>query len=176
MTRSQTLASPFRVLPLARLAQGGRLLTEAMRSYGAPVLLWFTRGQGRITINGKTQGYTAHNAVFIPAGTMHGFEMNATVHGMIVVFPVGVEESLGLPEDPVHMRLNDADQHLELNRLIEAIQTELESPDHAARDRALLSHAGLLSVWIERQIHGEIEDEPSENAASRLAAAYTALV
>ena len=74
MSRATEFTSPFRVLPLGRLAKGGRWRTEAMRSYGAPVLLWFTRGQGRITINGRTNGYTAHNAVFIPAGTMHGFE------------------------------------------------------------------------------------------------------
>lgn len=175
MTRSPTLASPFRVLPLARLAKGGRWRTEAMRSYGAPVLLWFTRGQGRITINGKTSGYTAHNAVYIPSGTMHGFEMNAAVHGMIVVFPAGVEDSLALPEEPVHLRLSDAEQHIELNKLIDAIQTELESPS-PAKDRALLAHAGLLSVWLERQMGGEPEEEPREDAATRLAAAYAALV
>lgn len=175
MTRPHSLASPFRVLPLARLAKGGRWRTEAMRSYGAPVLLWFTRGQGRITVNGKTAGYTAHNAIFIPAGTMHGFEMNSMVHGMIVVFPAGVEDRLSLPEDPVHLRLNEADQYIELNRLIDAIQTELEN-GNTASDRALLSHAGLLSVWIERQMAGRKVKGPREDAATRLAAAYAALV
>lgn len=172
---TKTLTSPFRVLPLARLAKGGRWRTEAMRSYGAPVLLWFTRGQGRITLNGKTTGYTAHNAVYVPAGTMHGFEMNNAVAGMIVVFPTGIEKELSLPEDPVHLRLSDAEQHIELNKLIDAIQTEIDS-GAAASDRALLSHAGLLSVWIERQMTDEIEEEPREDATTRLAAAFTALV
>lgn len=174
-TANTLLSSPFRVIPLARLANGGRWRTEAMRSYGAPVLLWFTRGQGRITINGKTSGYTSHNAIFVPAGTMHGFEMNSTVHGMIVVFPVGVERELSLPEEPVHLRLHEADQHIELNRLIENLQTELES-GNLASDRAMLCHAGLLSVWIERQMRALDVEEPEEDAASRLAAAYSALV
>ncbi|RME18784.1 MAG: AraC family transcriptional regulator [Alphaproteobacteria bacterium] len=172
---NKMLASPFRVLPLARLARGGRWRTEAMRSYGAPVLLWFTRGQGRITINGRTSGYTAHNAIFIPAGTMHGFEMNSSVTGMIVVFPPGLEEELSLPEDVVHLRLSDAEQHIELNKLIDAIQTELEN-GAAASERALLSHAGLLSVWLERQMTGKPVEEPREDATTRLAAAFTALV
>ena len=146
-----------------------------MRSYGAPVLLWFTRGQGRITVNGKTAGYTAHNAIFVPAGTMHGFEMNSMVHGMIVVFPAGVEDDLSLPEEPVHLRLAEAEQHIELNRLIDALQTELDSPN-AAKERALLSHAGLLSVWLERQMTALEIEEPKEDASTRLAAAYTALV
>lgn len=171
----QTLASPFRVLPLARLAKGGRWRTEAMRSYGAPVLLWFTRGQGRITVNGRTSGYTAHNAVFIPAGTMHGFEMNNAVAGMIVVFPTGVEDLLSLPEEPVHLRLSEAEQHIELNKLIDAIQTELDN-GATASDRALISHAGLLSVWLERQMTKAEEAEAREDATTRLAAAFTALV
>lgn len=175
MQQQNAIVSPFRVLPLARLAKGGRWRTEAMRSYGAPVLLWFTRGQGRITMNGRTAGYTAHNAVFVPAGTMHGFEMNSTVHGMIVVFPAGVEEQLSLPDDPVHLRLTDAEQHIELNRLIDAIQTELDN-GAAASDRALMSHAGLLSVWIERQMRGFEVEEPREDASARLAAAFTSLV
>ncbi len=175
MTRSEKLTSPFRVLPLARLSKGGRWRTEAMRSYGAPVLLWFTRGQGRITINGVTSGYTSHNAVFVPSGTMHGFEMNSNVAGMIVVFPAGIEDMLELPEEPLHLRLSDADRHSELNRLIDALQTELEN-GAVASERALLSHAGLLSVWIERQISREEEAVRRENATSRLAAAFTALV
>ena len=174
MTRS-TLASPFRVLPLARLAKGGRWRTEAMRSYGAPVLLWFTRGQGRITVNGKTAGYNAHNCIYVPAGTMHGFEMNNQVAGMIVVFPAGVEQELSLPDEPLHLRLSEVEQHVELNRLIDALQTELDSTN-PAKDRALLSHAGLLSVWLERQVGVPQGEPPREDAATRLAAAYTALV
>ncbi|MGH1369065.1 MAG: AraC family transcriptional regulator [Maritimibacter sp.] len=175
MAQGSSFTSPFRVIPLARLASGGRWRTEAMRSYGAPVLLWFTRGQGRITINGKTAGYTAHNAIFVPAGTMHGFEMNSMVHGMIVVFPAGLEGELSLPDEPVHMRLPDAEQHIELNRLIDNLSTELDG-GNLASDRATICHAGLLSVWVERQMRALEIEEPMEDASSRLAAAYTALV
>lgn len=157
------------------MAQGGSWRTAAMRSYGAPVLLWFTRGQGRITINGKTSGYTAHNCIYIPAGTMHGFEMSNAVAGMIVVFPAGVEDELWLPEEPVHLRLAEADKHIELNRLIDALHSELKGAN-PAKERALLSHAGLLSVWLERQLGDDEADAPREDAGTRLAAAYTALV
>ena len=173
---NQTVApSPFRFLPLARLAQGGRWRTEAMRSYGAPVLYWFTRGQGRITINGVTAGYGPHNAVFLPSGTMHGFEMNAHVHGNVLVFPAGIEE-IGLPEEPVHLRLREADQHAELNRLLDNIQREIGATGPEGR-QALMCHAGLLAVWLTRET-SKTEEEPGEklDAAGRLVAAYTALV
>ena len=39
-----------------------------------------------------------------------------------------------------------------------------------------MSHAGLLSVWIERQLHTHEEETPREDATTRLAAAFTALV
>ena len=70
----------FRVVPLGRLAQGGRWRTEAMRGYPNPVLMWFTRGQGRFTMAGVTRGFGAHNAFFLPPGTMHGFEVTAQVY------------------------------------------------------------------------------------------------
>lgn len=178
MNQTPTLPSPFRIIPLARLGAGGRWRTEAMRSYGAPVLYWFTRGQGRITIAGQTAGYGAHNAVFLPAGTMHGFEMPAQVHGLIVVFPAGCETQLDLPVNPMHLRLRESDQHLDLNKLIENLQNEMQDGD-ADADTALMCHAGLLAIWLRRQIiAGEQVEEtlPRKNAAMRLAAAFTSLV
>ncbi len=176
MTRTMPIPnSPFRVLPLARLAKGGRWRTEAMRSYGAPVLIWFTRGQGRITVNGVTAGYGPHNAIFLPAGTMHGFEMSNQVHGTIVVFPAGVEDQLSLPDDPVHLRLRDADKHSDLSRLIENLQREMETSSSMAH-QAMMCHAGLLAVWLERELMTSGRAEVKLDAAGRLAAAFTALV
>jgi len=175
MTLKSPLPSPFRIVPLARLAKGGRWRTEAMRSYGAPVLLWFTRGQGRITINGVTAGYGPHNAIFLPRGTMHGFEMNTQVHGTIVVFPAGMEGQLDLPEEVVHLRLREADKHSELNRLIDNLQRELDGRSPQA-EKAMLCHAGLLSVWLDRQITGDEAAQTRNDAAGRLATAYAALV
>ncbi|MGB3314183.1 MAG: hypothetical protein WBB85_07205, partial [Albidovulum sp.] len=77
ITRSRAMATPetaaepashaskLRIVPIPRLAAGGRWRVEAMRSLSEPMLLWFTKGQGRITIAGSTRGYTANNAVFI---------------------------------------------------------------------------------------------------------------
>jgi AraC-like DNA-binding protein len=165
-----------RVIPIARLAQGGRWRTEAMRSYGQPVLLWFTRGQGRITAAGITQGYGAHNAVWLPAGTMHGFDVSAQVYGSAVFLPVQAAESL--PPDPVHLRLRDGQRQAELTGLIDALARELQSeaPGHA---RAVELHAGLLSVWLERQIAARSEGDghdPRVPASRRLVAAFTSLV
>ena len=79
------IAAPgYRITPLQQLAKGGRWRTEAMRSYSQPVLYWFTRGQGRITVQGATYGYGPHNAVLLPANTMHGFDTLGQVAGSAV--------------------------------------------------------------------------------------------
>ena len=36
-----------------------------MRTLSEPCFLWFTKGQGRITVAGQTRGYTANNAIFM---------------------------------------------------------------------------------------------------------------
>lgn len=176
MKTAVELASPFRLIPLARMAKGGRWRTEAMRSYGAPVLYWFTRGQGRITIKGVTAGYGPHNAVYLPAGAMHGFEMNTQVHGMILVFPAGIEELIELPDEPLHLRLRETERQFELTRMLENLQRELDSGSPHA-DKALLHHAGLIAVWMERQAEWEATRHPAKRStAARLVARYASLV
>ena len=166
-------ASAFRVLPLPHFARGGRWRTEAMRSYSQPILIWFTKGQGRITVSGVTRGYGAHNAVFLPAGTMHGFDMVGQVFGSILFLPD--DAGLDLPADPLHLRFRDSVQHSELTLQIDNIQREIDRDD-IGRDRALLHHGGLLSVWLQRQAAQMPDATLPDDASRKLVAAYSALV
>jgi len=50
-----TPVSRPRLVAIPRLAAGGKWRVEAMRSLSEPCLLWFTKGQGRITISGVTR-------------------------------------------------------------------------------------------------------------------------
>jgi len=162
-----------RVLGLPRLSAGAQWRTEAMRSYSQPLLLWFTRGQGRITIAGVTQGFGPHHAVFLPPGTMHGYEMLGQVYGSAVYLPN--DKSLRLPEEPLHMRFRETYQQTELNALIDNILRELEH-DRPGQERALIAHAGLLAVWLDREIdRGHLHDLHPD-ASRRLASAYSSLV
>ena len=144
-----------------------------MRSYSQPLLLWFTRGQGRITVAGITHGYGPHHAVFLPPGTMHGFEMTGQVFGTAVYFPR--EPDIGLPIEPMHLKFRDVQPQSELTGLIENLQRELDR-DLPGRDRALIHHGGLLSVWLEREAMKADELDLYPDASRRIAAAYTALV
>ncbi len=176
MTLVPETPSALRLTPIARLAAGGRWRVEAMRSLREAILLWFTQGQGRITIAGTTRGYGPHNAIFIPPGTMHGFEMTSRVQGTAVFF--GRDHGLDLP-DTVHvLRPRDPVSQKELVGILENIQRELEGNRPGAA-RAAQHHLGLLSVWLDRQIlrTGAPDPLPGRSAAAqRLVARYSALL
>lgn len=176
MTIIPETPSTLRLTPISRLAAGGRWRVEAMRSLREPVLLWFTQGQGRITVAGTTRGYGPNHAVFIPPGVMHGFEIAPRVQGTVVFF--GRAHGLSLPGTPHSLRPRDPISQKELIGILESIQRELESARSGSRTAAQ-HHLGLLGVWIDRQIERERSFEPLMTrpvAAQRLAARYAALL
>jgi AraC family transcriptional activator of pobA len=166
--------SHLRLVAIPRLSAGGRWRVEAMRSLSEPCLLWFTKGQGRITISGVTRGYTAHNAVFIPAGVMHGFEAGSQVFGTAVFF--GRDTKVTLPKAPLHLRIREVHAQQEINVLLDSILREIES-DTPAHERATEAYVGLLGVWLERQARkADPLESPRQDATRRLVSRYTALL
>jgi AraC-like DNA-binding protein/mannose-6-phosphate isomerase-like protein (cupin superfamily) len=160
----------FSIRPLGRGPAKTVLSEGDLQSHSHHVLIWFTRGQGRITVAGLTRGYSANNAVFIPTGTMYRYEMAGPVIGLAVFFPTSAD--LMLPEVHRHYRIIDLQKQRELSNMIDAMDQELKGSD-AASQRAAAYHAGLLSVWLERR-NGDFEvNSPTEDAAMRLVAAYT---
>jgi AraC-like DNA-binding protein len=163
----------LRLMAIPRLAAGGKWRVEAMRSLSEPLLLWFTKGQGRITIAGQTRGYSTHTAVFLPAGVMHGFEVGPQVFGTAVYF--GREPGLPLPATPQLLRVREVHAQQELNITLDMIQRELlaDTPGH---ERAARAYLGLLGVWLERQVVKAAPEQVKPDAAKRLVARYTDLM
>ena len=159
--------------PIPHLARQGRWRVEAMRSYSHARLIWFTRGQGRITVSGVTRGYGPNNAVFLPAGTMHGFELSAQVFGTLIDFP---KDYAGpLPTTPIHLRIRDNHHQSEFVAHLEAFQRELNS-DRIGRAAAVEAYARLMVIWIERQVELGAGDPVRETAAKKLANRFASLV
>jgi AraC family transcriptional regulator, transcriptional activator of pobA len=168
--------SSLRIVAISRLVQGGRWRVEAMRTLREPVLFWFTQGQGRITVAGTTRGYGPNQAIFVPPGVMHGFEVAPRVQGTVVFF--GREHGLELPSQPQFLRPRDPVAQKEIVGLIENIQREVETPRPGA-ERAAQFHLGLVAVWIDRQLERERIPEALPGrplAAQKLVARYAALL
>lgn len=166
-------APQMRLVAIPRLAAGGRWRVEAMRTLSEPCFLWFTKGQGRITVAGVTRGYTAHNAIYVPAGVMHGFEVGPQVFGTAVFF--GRDNSVTLPEQPQHLRIREVHAQQELNMTLDMIQREMDS-DTPAHERATRHYLGLLGVWLERQVVRAAPEATPPDAARRLVSRYTTLM
>ncbi len=175
MTLVPETPSRLRVQPMSRLTGGPRWQVESMRALREPALLWFSQGQGRITLAGRTRGFHANNAIFIPPETMHGFAVTHRANGAAVFF--GRDCALDLPQAPHHFRLRSKTEQIELAAIIDNIQRELAST-RTGGDIAARHHLGLLGVWIARQL-AEHEDDSAgigHRASERLAGRYAALL
>jgi len=169
--------SRLRLVPISKLAAAPKWQLETMRALQEPLFLWITNGQGRINLGGSTRGFHPHNAIFIPAGTLHGFQAMTRVQGTAVYF--GRDHKLDLPDAPLHLRLRDATLHAEVSHLIDSVQRELEGGRLKA-EAAALHQLGLLAIWLDRHRQDVTEDgsraSPQLNANERLTARFAALL
>ena len=100
-------------------------------------ILWITRGQGRITIDGRAGSYGPQSLIFIPAGITHSFELRPPVFG--TALHIRALDYIGMPPDPMHVRLRDVAEQAEFNTLIENVQREINQPTRARIRACLLS-------------------------------------
>jgi len=163
----------IRVHSLAQLAQGQDWRLQLVHDRPYHLLVWITRGQGRVLLDGMRRGTGAHNALFVPAGTVFALDLGRQSIGQAVVLPVA--SPLRLPEIPRHLRIRDAQTQSELTNLIEAAGRE-EQGKRPLRGDALEAHAALMSVWLRRQIMQEEHVPEKRNAAGRLSKRFCDLL
>jgi len=137
------------------------------------MLMWFTRGQGRILLDGQRRGLGPHNAVFVPADSLFSVDTGAQTLGQIVTIPVGT--SFRLPDMPRHLRVRDGLIQAELTSILDAVQREQTQARPLSND-ALEAQVALISVWLRRQIMEEEHIPPRRNAAQRLSRAFTQMI
>ncbi|WP_299731331.1 AraC family transcriptional regulator [uncultured Tateyamaria sp.] len=135
----------------------------------AHLLIWVTRGQGRLLLNGTRRGVGTHNAISIPAQTLFSLELGRQGMGLVAVIPDGSD--LRLPLGPRQLRMRDVSAISELTSLFEAAVREDSSGRELSQD-ALDAHIALMSVWWRRQIALPDNLPVRMNAAARLSAAF----
>ncbi|MEQ6203808.1 AraC family transcriptional regulator [Sulfitobacter sp. HNIBRBA2951] len=163
----------LQILSLSQLCNGGTWQIELAHDRPHHMLFWFTRGQGRMLLDGGLRGLGPHNAVFVPADTLFAVEAGAQTLAQVVMIPQGTP--LRLPDMPRQLRIRDAAVQSELSGILENAQREQSTGRPLAQD-ALEAHAALMSVWLRRQIALEDHIPAPRSAAQRLSGRFSQLV
>ena len=167
------MSSDIRICTLAQLSGGQDWRLQLAHDRPDHLLIWVTRGQGRMLFDGLRRGLGAHNALWIPAGTLFALDLGRQAIGQAVIIPDGTP--LRLPEIPRHLRIRDVQVQSELTTLIESAQRE-QTQGRTLHQDALEAHAALMSVWLRRQIMLEEHVPDPRNAAGRLAKRFCDMV
>ncbi|WP_223421139.1 AraC family ligand binding domain-containing protein [Tateyamaria pelophila] len=84
----------------------------------AHLLIWVTRGQGRLLLNGTRRGVGTNNVISVPPNTLFSLDLGRQGLGQVVVIPDGTE--VRLPSGPQQLRLRDTTTISELALLFDS--------------------------------------------------------
>lgn len=163
----------FQVTSVAALMRHGTWRLSEPHARKAPVLYIFTKGQGRITVAGRTRGFNAPSLLFVPAGTMQRFDFSGPVFAQCVEFTA--EMIAELPGKVLFLRRTDPRALAEITQLVQKLEAELTDGDGVS-DRAARSYAMLLGVTLERL--GSATDDPPwvSGKSGALVSRFTGLI
>lgn len=132
------------VTPLIR---HGRWRRSEPHVENLPVLIWMQRGQGRITVLGRTRGFQPSTAICLPPETPFSIEPGTMTEGTLLRLPALFEAPL--PAVPRMLRVSDVAAQGEISGLIDRLTRHGDLSDPPA-GRAALGRVILISAFIER--------------------------
>ncbi|KIC14300.1 helix-turn-helix transcriptional regulator [Leisingera sp. ANG-Vp] len=166
------LSAEIQVATLSRLAPDGAWQTRLAHTRREHLLIWITRGQGRICLNGVQRGFGPNCAILIPAGTLWYADFGRQCQGQFLSISGPLPPPF--PDTPGHKRFTSLEEQARLTTLFEAIGREQAAQAPLWR-RAVHSYCELAAITLRR--HAEPAAPPSrETAARRLCQAYCARV
>lgn len=133
------------------------------------LLIWITRGQGLLQLNGSRRGVGTHNAIIIPKGMVFAIELGRQVTAQIAIIPS--EHNNWELCSPQHLRLRDVAEISALAGLLEAAQREAEK-NLPFVDDALLAHQKLIEIWVRRNVVDSDKPQSKPKADVRLLAKF----
>lgn len=164
---------PIRIRPLAPILGAAPWRLTLPHDRPEALLIWITRGQGRVTINGVRRGMGAHNALFLPPGTLFALDPGPQCLGQVLI--CAPDQAGVLPDTPLHLRIRENRDQTELTALLEAIQREITAARPMYR-AAVQAQVQLIGVWLARQAALGQQDAPKPDAAQRLVQRYAARI
>lgn len=160
---------PIEIKPLSQLTLGQDWRLALAHDRPQHLVVWVTRGQGRLLLNGTRRGVGTHNALSIPPRTLFALELGRQGSGMVALVPDGTD--IRLPAGPRQLRVRAVDSITEMTGIFEAAHREVTQGRALAQD-AIDAHMALLSVWLRRQITLPDHLPIAMNAAARLSARF----
>ncbi len=154
----------IRIMTLAQMTHSGTWQLEQLHLRDHHLLLWITRGQGRLLLHGLRRGFGAHNAIFIPAGKLLAIETGRHIQGQALIIPN--DGRVLLPDRTQQLRLQDGLAQAELTGLLEDLRREIHE-NRTYLTESLTAIASLVSIWLRRQmqLHGA---PPRASSAERI--------
>ncbi|MEX0302713.1 MAG: helix-turn-helix domain-containing protein [Leisingera sp.] len=162
------LSGEIHTAPLSRLAPDGAWQTGLAHTRREHLLIWVTRGQGRIFLNGEQRGFGPHTAISIPAGTLWSAEFPRQCLGQFLSITGPLLQPF--PEMPMQRRFNSMEEQARLTTLFEAISREQMAQGPLWR-RAVHSYCELAAITLRRQAEPPVP-AGRQTAAQRLCQAY----
>lgn len=156
---------PIKAGSLALLTQAAPWRYTLLHDRPDNVLIYLTRGQGVIIVNGVRRGLIANQAMFLPAGTLFALDFPKTAQGLMMQSPSGL--TTRMPRECLHLRVRDSLAQAEIISEIDTMGRELMH-SRPLIDEALEAHVRLIAVWLHRQIQAGACEPFKDNAACRL--------
>jgi AraC family transcriptional activator of pobA len=163
----------LKIQSLAQFSHGQEWQLTLAQDRDCHLLIWITRGQGRLLLDGQRRGIGTHNAVYVPARSLFSLDLGRQGMGQVVTIPEATE--MRFPQMPRQLRIRDVQIMAEIGNLLEAALREQTSARPLSSE-AMDAHGALLSVWLRRQIAQDEHVPAKRNASQRLSARFCARV
>lgn len=159
----------LKILTLPQLTHGQDWRLSLAHDRPENLLIWVTRGQGRLLLDGQRRGVGTHNAIVVPAEHLFALELGRQGMAQVVMLPGATP--LPFPQVPAQLRIREASAMSDLNAIMEAALREQQARKPLLAT-AMDAHGTLIAVWLRRQIALEEHMPARPKAAARLAALF----
>jgi AraC-like DNA-binding protein len=161
-----------RLETLTAARNGGPLAIPLRGINKFELVLWITRGNGNITLDGQTRGINTHSLIIIPAETTYDVQLGSNTFGTLV--QANQSEPLLNKSTPIVVSIRHIADQAHITSTLESIQAESHCSDQFA-DIAMRHQYDLLVIAARRMAH--LQSQPHEkSAATKLMRNFAELV
>ncbi len=164
-----TPSSPLiEVTTLPQLSPVGAWQVELSHDRAQDLVVWITRGQGRLMLDGKRRGFGAHNVFFVPAGTLWSIELGRQSLGSCLFLPRNTKPAEST--HPMFLRVQDSQDQAYLTFILERLQRE-QRQQRLGWQASMHSLSELLLIELRRAAAGQAAGR-RDSASQKLCRAY----